>query len=174
MQIIHQSQPVIRMPVIYHLSNILIALWRNRNACEIRFTVEHQFCQKLQRDHHKSPLSGEYFVILLDSLTIHPWSDHGSDRNASGMLLWLICSCYSVYLGTSSSGLIHYCYYLYITAGVYFGARYHSREPISLIWDGSINNWYLYHQIFGQMKTSLSTMPLYGIVIVINSLNKKL
>ncbi len=66
------------------------------------------FCQKLQRDHHRSPLSGEYFVILLDSLTIRPWRDHGSDRNASGTLLWLICSCHSVFLGTSSFGFIYY------------------------------------------------------------------
>ncbi len=108
MHIIHQSQPMIRMPMIYHRGNILIALWRNSNACEICFTVEHQFCQNLQRDHHRSPLSGEYFVILLDSLTINPWRDHGSDRNTSGTLLWLIYSCHSVFLGTSSSGFIYY------------------------------------------------------------------
>ncbi len=87
MQIIHQSQPVIRMPVIYHLGNILIALRRNSSTREIRFTIEHQFYQKLQRDHHRSLLSGEYFVILLDSLTIRPWRDHSSDRNGSSMLL---------------------------------------------------------------------------------------
>ncbi len=62
--------------------------------------------QKLQRDHHRSPLSGEYFVILLDSLTIRPWRDHGSNGNVSGTLLWLICFCHSVFLGTSSSGFI--------------------------------------------------------------------
>ncbi len=107
MQIIHQSQHVIWMPVIYHRGNILITLWCNSSACEIRFTVEHQFCQKLQRDHHRSPLSGEYCVILLDSLTIRPWIDHGSNRNVSGTLLWLICSCHSVFLGTSSSSFIY-------------------------------------------------------------------
>ncbi len=42
MQIIHQSQSVIRVAVNYHLGNILIALWRNSSACEIRFTIEHQ------------------------------------------------------------------------------------------------------------------------------------
>ncbi len=107
MQIINQSQSMIRMPVIYHLGNILIALWRNSSAREIRFTLEHQFCQKLQRDHHRSPLSGEYFVILHDSLTICPWRDHGSGQNTLGTLLWLICSCHSVFLGTSSSGFIY-------------------------------------------------------------------
>ncbi len=107
MQIIHQSQSMIWMPLIYHLGNILIALWCNSSACEIRLTVEHQFCQKFQRDHHRSPLSGEYFVILLDSLTIRPWRDHDSDRNASGTLLWLIGSCHSVFLGTSISCFIY-------------------------------------------------------------------
>ncbi len=111
MQIIHQSQTLIRMPAIYHRGNILIALWRNsNNACEIRFTVEHQFCQKLLRDHHRSLLSGKYFVILLDSLTIHLWRDHGSDRNVSGTLLWLICSCHSVFLGITSSGFTYITY----------------------------------------------------------------
>ncbi len=51
MLINHQSQSVIQVPVIYHLGNILIALWCNSYACEIRFTVELQFCQKLHRDH---------------------------------------------------------------------------------------------------------------------------
>ncbi len=112
MQIIHQSQSMIQVPVIYHLCNKLIALWCNSSACEIHFTIEHQFCQKLKRDHQSSPSSGEYFVILLDSLTIHPWRDHGSDRNTSGMLLWLICSCHFVFLGTSSSGSIQIHKYL--------------------------------------------------------------
>ncbi len=107
MQIIHQSQSRIWMPVIYHLGNILIALWCNSSAREIRLTVEHQFCQKLQRDHNRFPLSGEYFVILLDSLTIRPWRDQGSDRNASGTQMWLIGSCHSVFLGTSSSCFIY-------------------------------------------------------------------
>ncbi len=35
----------------YHIGNILIALWCNSYAHEIRFTVELQFYQKLQRDH---------------------------------------------------------------------------------------------------------------------------
>ncbi len=124
MQIIHQSQPVIRMPVIYHRGNILIALWRNSNAHEIHFTVEHQFCQKLQRDHHRSPFSVEYFVILLDSLTICPWRDHGSDRNTAGTLLWLICSCHSVFLGISSSGFIYvkYMIALFIWLIILYGA----------------------------------------------------
>ncbi len=58
-------------------------------------------------DHHRSLLSGEYFVILLDSLTIRAWRDHDSDRNTLGTLLWLICSCHSVFLDTSSSGFIY-------------------------------------------------------------------
>ncbi len=82
----HQSQSMTQVPVIYHLGNILIALWRNQYALEIRFTVELQFCQKLDRDHLCSPSSGEYFIILLDLLTIRPWRDHGSDWNVSGML----------------------------------------------------------------------------------------
>ncbi len=57
--------------------------------------------------HGSLPL-GEYFEILLDSLTIRPWRDHGSDRNASGMILWLICSCRSIFLGTSNSGSIYF------------------------------------------------------------------
>ncbi len=48
------------------------------------------------------------FDILLDSLTIRPWRDHGSDRNGSDRLLWLICSWHSVFLGTSSSGSIFF------------------------------------------------------------------
>ncbi len=46
----HQSQSVTQLPVIYHHGNILIALWRNSYAREIRFTIELQFCQKLHRD----------------------------------------------------------------------------------------------------------------------------
>ncbi len=120
--------------VIYHLGNKLIALWLKNSAREIHFTVEYQFCHELNRDQHSSSSSGEYFVILLDLLTVHPWRDqsvplatspkklsiwashsksiwyrlrdHGSDQIASGMLFWLICSYHSVLLGTSSSGFI--------------------------------------------------------------------
>ncbi len=82
----HQSQSVTQIPVICHHSNKLIALWCNSYVREIRFTVELHFCQKLHRDQQWSPSSGEYFIILLDLLTISPWRDHGSDQNASGML----------------------------------------------------------------------------------------
>ncbi len=98
----HQSQSVTQVPVIYHLGYILIALWHNRYAPEIRFTVELQFCQKLYRDHLCSPSSGEYFIILLDLLTIRPWRDRAC--------FVLICFCHSVFLGISSPGLI----YIYI------------------------------------------------------------
>ncbi len=55
----HQSLAVTQVPVIYHLGNILIALWHNSYAREIRFTVELQFYQKLHRDYKWSPSSGE-------------------------------------------------------------------------------------------------------------------
>ncbi len=42
----HQSQSMTQVPVIYHLGNILIALWRNSYAREIRFTIELQFFSK--------------------------------------------------------------------------------------------------------------------------------
>ncbi len=56
-----QSKTVTHVSVIYHHGNILITLWRNRNVCKIHFTIEHQFCYKLYRDHHWSPSSGKYF-----------------------------------------------------------------------------------------------------------------
>ncbi len=74
----HQSQFVTQVPVIYHLGNILIALWCKRYAREIRFTVKLQFCQKLHGDHQCSPPLSEYFVILLDFLTIRPWNVSGT------------------------------------------------------------------------------------------------
>ncbi len=40
MQINHQSQIVIQMPVIYHHGNKVIALWCNSSAHEICFTFE--------------------------------------------------------------------------------------------------------------------------------------
>ncbi len=81
-----QHVSMTQVPVIFHFGNILIALWHNRYAREIHFTVELQFCQKLYRDHLCSPSLGEYFIILLDLLTIRPWRDHSSDRNAWGTL----------------------------------------------------------------------------------------
>ncbi len=50
-EINHQSQTMTQVPVIYHHGNILIALWHKSNSHEIRFTIEHQFCQKLHRDY---------------------------------------------------------------------------------------------------------------------------
>ncbi len=135
MQIIHQSNFVIQVWVIYQLGNILIALWRNSSACEIRFTIEHHFCQKLHRDHHRSPPSGEYFEILLDSLTICPWRDYSNDRNASGTLLWLICSCHSVFLGTSSSGSRYTFYNSWSCFSTIFGYRtYTTYTKSTLSW----------------------------------------
>ncbi len=94
--------------VIYHYGYILIALWRNRNAREIRFTVEHQFCQKLCTDHQWSLFPGKYYQILLDLLTIRLWRDHSSDRNVLGTLVTVyIYIFFSVFIGTSSSGFIY-------------------------------------------------------------------
>ncbi len=86
-KIINQSHFVTQIPVIYHHGYILIALWRNRNSHEIRFNIEHQFCHKLHTDHQWSLFPGKYYQILLNLLTIRPWRDHGSDRNASGTLV---------------------------------------------------------------------------------------
>ncbi len=86
-EINHQSQTVTPVSMFYRHSNILIAMWCNSCVHDIHFTIEHQFCQKLHRDHQWSPFSSEYFIILLDLLTIRPQRDHGSDWNASETLL---------------------------------------------------------------------------------------
>ncbi len=40
---------------------ITIALWRNRNAREILFTIEQQFCQKLHTDQQWPLFPGKYY-----------------------------------------------------------------------------------------------------------------
>ncbi len=92
---------------LYHHGYILITLCRNRNACEICFTIEHQFCQKLHTDHQWSLFPGKYDQILFDLLTIRPWRDHGSDQNVSGTLVTDLFFCHSVFIGTSSSAFIN-------------------------------------------------------------------
>ncbi len=66
----------------------------------------------------------KYYQILLDLLTIRPWRDHGSDRNASGTLVTVFFVCHSVLLGTSSSVFIYILPML---------SHYHNHD-IVLVW----------------------------------------
>ncbi len=103
-KIINQSHYVAQIPVIYHHGYILIALWRNRNACEICFTVEHQFCQKLNTDHQWSLFPGKYYLIYWqfapeEITAVIETRGHACD--------WFVF-CHYVLLGTFSSGFIYY------------------------------------------------------------------
>ncbi len=81
-------------------------LWHNRNACEICYTVKHQFCHKLHRDHQGYPSSGEYFHNIT-------WFYDNSPEEIMIVIkmslarLWLICYCHYLFIGTFSSGFIY-------------------------------------------------------------------
>ncbi len=96
-----------QIPVIYHHGYILIALWRNRNASEIRFTVEHQSCQKLWSQVNIIKYCLIYWQFAPEEIT--------AVIETRGARLWLICFFYhSVLIGTSSSGFIYFPVVVYM------------------------------------------------------------
>ncbi len=76
---LHRWQWFITVATYCSLCNITVMHLRFISSLSISFV-------KNSRDHQWSLFSGEYFIILLDLLTIRHWRDHGSDRNTSGTL----------------------------------------------------------------------------------------